>query len=86
MYFVPAKICPISSSLAGVWESGPMVIFFRSMDTTRSASRCPAEDAKAKSTFFSGSAAATALAHTSLPTKTMFRVGSARRASRIDPI
>ena len=51
-----------------------MVIFFRSMETTRSASRCPAESAKANRTFFSGSAAASALACTLFPTKTMFFV------------
>ena len=48
--------------------------FFRSIETTRSGSRCPAESAKANKTFFSCSAAASALACTLLPTKTIFFV------------
>ena len=64
--------------------SCPMVIFFRSMETTRSASRCPAESAKAKRTFFSGSAAASVRACTLLPTNTMFFVRFARSVSRTE--
>ena len=65
-------------------DSCPMVIFFRSMETTRSASRCPAESAKANRTFFPGSAAASALACTLFPTKTMFFVRFARSVSRTE--
>ena len=53
---------PISCLLEIAPGSCPMVIFFRSIETTRSASRCPAESAKENRTFFSGSAAASALA------------------------
>ena len=83
MYFVPLKISPISPSSEGAPESGPMVIFFRSTDATRSLSRWPAEDAKPNSTFFSGSAAAVASARTLLPTKMMFFALLARRVSMI---
>lgn len=73
---------PVVTELAP--GSCPMVIFFRSMETTRSDSRCPAESAKANRTFFSGSAAASALACTLLPTKTMFFVRFARSVYRTE--
>ncbi len=44
----------------------------------------PAESAKANRTFFSGSAAASALACTLFPTKTMFLVRFARSVSRTE--
>ena len=75
---------PISCLLEIAPGSCPMVIFFRSMETTRSTSRCPAESAKANRTFFSGSAAANAFVCTLLPTKTMFFVRFARSVSRTE--
>ena len=73
----------MSVSFDGAPAIWPMVIFFRSMDATYSRSRCPAEDAKANITFFSGNEALSALARTSFPTKTIFFVGFIRRVSRI---
>lgn len=58
-----------------------MVIFFRSIDTTRSRSRCPAESENANMTFFSGRNEAISVARTLFPTKTMFFTLLARRVS-----
>ena len=82
--YIPLNIFPINCLLETAPCSCPMVIFFKSMETTRSPSRCPAESAKANRTFFSGSAAASALACTLFPTKTMFFVRFARSVSRTE--